>query len=211
LRTKQEIYKLATSLDFPYVLIQRLFLTDPSVLFPLTSLYISILWTIIFVILIQTLINLFLLTLVSVILIHTLINLFLLTIVFVILIQTLIKLFLLTLVFIILIQTLKPHSPKPFQLFVTHTMGQRISSCIAPCFACSNSVYANYGDNQKLKSQPNDSFNLQMHPQDCEKLKSQEKDSFYLQIHQELHFPCKLNFLKQNSNFFLLFCFWVLF
>jgi hypothetical protein len=77
-------------------------------------------------------------------------------------------------------------------------MGQRVSSCIAPRFACSNSVPI-------LKSQPNDSFNLQKHPQDCEKLKSQEKDSFYLQIHQELNFPCKLNFLKKNSFFFFAF------
>jgi len=66
-------------------------------------------------------------------------------------------------------------------------MGQRVSFCFHPRLTCSsNSAYPNYGDYEKLKSQP-DSVNLQKHHQDCETLKSKEKDSFYLQIHpQEL-------------------------
>jgi len=91
-------------------------------------------------------------------------------------------------------------------------MGQRVSSCIHPRFTCSNiSAYSNYGDYEKLKSEPDDSYHLQKHPQDyeklqsqetdssnihkhsqdCENLNSQEKDSFYIQIHpQELQIPC---------------------
>jgi len=89
-------------------------------------------------------------------------------------------------------------------VYHTQTMGQRVSSCIHPRFTCSNSLYRNYGDYEKLKSEPDDSYHLQKHPQDYEKLQSQETDSFYIQIYdQEPHFPCNLyfHFSMQSSIF----------